>query len=188
MKIWKSRLVVAGAVLLGAFAAFIGVQQWTGNIHAVIPGKLYRSATLGTGEFAHLLDREGIRTVINLRGPHVGLPWYDGEREATEERNVRLVDLSWSAGHELTDNMVSQFYKAIEDAPQPILIHCMSGADRTGLAVALFMAKMAKSTEAVAESQLSIRYGHISIPFLSSAYAMDETFERLEPSLGYYGS
>lgn len=174
--------------ILCAFGAFIGVQQWTGNIHEVIPGTLYRSATLDTGEFAQLLDREKIRTVINLRGPHVGLPWYDGERAATQARDVRLVDLSWSAGRELTDQMVSDFYKEIEDSPKPILIHCMSGADRTGLAVALFMAKVAKSTEDEAEAQLSIRYGHVSIPFLSSAYAMNETFERLEPSLGYYGS
>jgi hypothetical protein len=34
--------------------------------------------------------------------------------------------------------------------------------------------------EETAEGQLSIYFGHIGIPYLSSAYAMDESWEILE--------
>ncbi len=180
------RLAYAAPLLLGL--GFLGVQQWTGNVHTVIEHRLYRSGTLGASAFDALLQKDGIRTVINLRGPHVGTPWYDDERRIAEARGVHLVDLSWSAGRELSDDMVAAFYDAVGKAEGPILIHCMSGSDRTGLAVALYMAKFAHAGEYAAEEQLSVRYGHFAIPFLSRAYAMNETFERLEPSLGFYGS
>lgn len=64
----------------------------------------------------------------------------------------------------------------------------MSGADRTGLTAAIYLAAIAGAGEHEAEKQLSIRYGHIGIPFVSRAYAMDETWEELEPWLGFNGS
>ncbi len=68
----------------------------------------------------------------------------------------------------------------LKDAKHPILIHCRSGADRTGLASVIYLAKVAKVDEEVAERQLSVRYGHIGIPLLSPTYAMDESWEALE--------
>nr|WP_281021958.1 ATP-binding cassette domain-containing protein [Rhizobium leguminosarum] len=46
-------------------------------------------------------------------------------------------------------------------------------------------AAVAKSGEMAAERQISLRFGHFSIPYLSYAYPMDETFEILEPWLGF---
>ena len=66
------------------------------------------------------------------------------------------------------------------DAPRPILIHCRSGADRTGLASVVYLARVAHADEETAERQLSIRYGHFAVPFFSSAYAMDESWEDME--------
>ncbi len=184
----RPRRLAALAGLLLVPALWFGGLQWTGNLHTVIPGQLYRSATLSPTALDALVQREGIRTIINLRGPHKGTGWYDDETRVAAADGVSMVDLSWSAGRELTDDMVARFFEAAGAAQKPILIHCMSGSDRTGLAVALYVAKFDKASEADAEEQLSIRYGHLSIPLLSRAWAMDETFERLEPSLGYFGS
>lgn len=38
--------------------------------------------------------------------------------------------------------------------------------------------------EETAEKQLSIRFGHVGIPFLSPAFAMDESWEALEEAFG----
>ncbi|MDO5706646.1 MAG: hypothetical protein Q4G49_16470 [Paracoccus sp. (in: a-proteobacteria)] len=65
------------------------------------------------------------------------------------------------------------------------MIHCKSGADRTGLAAALYVAGIAKGGEFAAEWQLSPRYGHIGIPWLSRAWPMDLTWEAMEPALGF---
>jgi protein tyrosine/serine phosphatase len=75
----------------------------------------------------------------------------------------------------------------MERAEKPILIHCKAGSDRTGLAAALYLLTVNKPDEAAAEGQLSIRFGHFSLPFLPE-YAMDRTFEALEPSFEYLGS
>lgn len=90
------------------------------------------------------------------------------------------IDFGMSASRELDMNQVNQLVAIMRDAPKPILIHCKSGADRTGLATALYLSRVARLSEKEAESQLSIRYGHVSIPYLSAAYAMDRTWENAE--------
>jgi protein tyrosine/serine phosphatase len=71
----------------------------------------------------------------------------------------------------------------MRDAPKPILIHCLAGADRTGLASVIYLQQIAHIDEDTAEWQLSPIYGHLNLPFLK-AYAMDETWAGLEQLLG----
>lgn len=103
----------------------------------------------------------------------------------THDLGIAHIDFAMSAAHELNDAEARQLIKTMRDAPKPLLIHCMSGADRTGLAAALYVAAIAKGSEGAAEWQLSPRYGHIGLPWISRAYPMDETWERLEYALGF---
>jgi uncharacterized protein (TIGR01244 family) len=177
-------LVVVAVVAIGGLAGLLAAR---GNLHAVLPGELYRSATLTPDQLKSVIAEAGIRTIINLRGGAEDA-WHRDEAATAAASGVRLVDFSWSADRELTDAQVSRFLAAVETAERPILIHCRSGADRTGLASALYLAVVKHADEASAEAQLSIRFGHVGLPYLSGAYAMDETFERLEPTIGYTGS
>jgi protein tyrosine/serine phosphatase len=93
-----------------------------------------------------------------------------------------------SASRELTRSQVDRLLAILEAVEKPLLIHCQAGADRTGLATALYLAAIAKQGEEAAEDQLSIRYGHVGLPHLSSAYAMERTWEKLEPWIGFSGS
>ncbi|WP_428030545.1 tyrosine-protein phosphatase [Ancylobacter sp.] len=179
-------LGACGALLLLA-GSYAGWAYATGNVHTVVEGELYRSATLSPGRLKDVIDSRGIRTIINLRGRAENSGWYRDEVRIAGEAKVQLIDLRWSARRELTDEEVATFFKALENAPRPILIHCLSGADRTGLAAALYLAGIKKASEMSAELQLSPLFGHIGLPF-APFYAMDETFERLEPWLGYTGS
>jgi protein tyrosine/serine phosphatase len=77
--------------------------------------------------------------------------------------------------------------EVLQKAEKPILVHCMSGADRSGLVSALYIAAVAKLGEEAAESQISFQYGHIPLWF-SAAYAMTRSFEVLEPALGFHDS
>jgi protein tyrosine/serine phosphatase len=92
-----------------------------------------------------------------------------------------------SAGQQLTQDRAAKLVAILKHAERPILIHCNGGADRSGLVSALYLAAIAQQGEKAAESQISIRYGHISLPF-APAYAMDVTFEALEPWLGFPNS
>jgi protein tyrosine/serine phosphatase len=87
----------------------------------------------------------------------------------------------------LNEQEAMQLIAVMRDAPKPLLIHCQAGADRTGLASALYLAAIAGKSEQVAEGQLSLRYGHIPYSF-SRAFPMDETFEKMEPLLGFGNS
>jgi protein tyrosine/serine phosphatase len=101
---------------------------------------------------------------------------------------VAHVDFRMSASRELTQSEAERLLAILNAADKPLLIHCQSGADRSGLAAALYLAAIARHGEAAAEDQLSIRYGHIGLPHVSSAYAMDRTWETLERWLGFSGS
>lgn len=182
--VWRRRLTrgcAVGLVLVGLYA---GWAYANGNLHTVVEGELYRSATLQPERLREVIRSRGIRTIVNLRGHNEHSAWYREETRIAGETDVKLIDLPWSASRELTDAQVAAFFEVLADAPRPILIHCRSGADRTGLAAALYLAAIKKVDEFTAELQLSLLFGHISLPF-APFYAMDETFERLEPSLGY---
>ncbi len=92
-----------------------------------------------------------------------------------------------SSRQELSPTQARQLIALMQNAEKPVLIHCKSGSDRTGLAAALYVAAIAKGNERKAEGQMSIAYGHFGFP-LSPTYAMEKTFEAIEPELGFPGS
>lgn len=173
--------LLALAALMGAY--LLGIQL-TGNFATVVAGEVYRSnqptpARLEVYEKAH-----GIRSIINLRGDSNGEDWYQQELASAKKLSIAHYDFAMSDREELSADRAKQLVALMEKAEKPLLIHCKAGADRTGLASALYLAKYAGSSEQDAEAQLSIRYGHISLS-LSPSNAMDRTFEKLEHWLGY---
>lgn len=171
---------LAGALFL---AGYFGTLRLTGNFHVVVSGEVYRSAQPSAADIAAYKRTHGIKTIINLRGENKGSPWYDAEIAAAKQLGIAHVDFGMSAKRELSQQEAAALVAVLARAEKPMLIHCEGGADRSGLASALYAAGVAKLDEEEAERQISIRYGHISLP-LSPAYAMDRTFEALESWLG----
>lgn len=170
-----------------AVAAYCLFLFQTGNFHTVFPGELYRSAQLSSNDLETLHRRYGFKTILNLRGAHKGSAWYDAEVSKAAALGIAHMDFPMSPVKTLPDDRAKNLIALLEKAPKPILIHCKSGADRTGLASAFYIAAVKKGSEDTAEAQLSIAYGHFSLPFLGE-YDMDQTFENLEPYLGFSGS
>ena len=83
---------------------------------------------------------------------------------------------------------IDRLLTLLTQADRPLLLHCRGGADRSGLTAALYVAAVAKLGEHAAERQLSIWYGHVGLPHLSSTYEMDRTWETIESRLGFTGS
>ncbi len=169
------------------FLSSAGYSVWliaSNNFHSVVVGEVYRSAQPSAGQLADYADRYGIRTVINLRPGKFGEQWYDEEIAESDRLGLSHIDFPMSSSSVLPKEKAMALIAVLATARKPILIHCKAGSDRTGLASALYLAAIAGSSEAVAESQISLRYGHFSIPYFSRAYAMDKTFEHLEDALG----
>ncbi|WP_181702850.1 fused DSP-PTPase phosphatase/NAD kinase-like protein [Chthonobacter albigriseus] len=176
--------LLASGVLAGSWAGFL---QVSGNFHEVVAGELYRSGQLSPDRLMEEIADRGIRTVINLRGESRGTPWYDQQKQVLDAAHVTFISFPWSDRREPSAEQVDAYLKAVRESPKPILVHCKAGADRTGLASALYLAAVKGANEETAEWQLSFRYGHVSVPY-TPAYPMTRAFERLEPALGYPGS
>lgn len=186
MKRLKKGLLISFG-FLACFGLYLGYIDLSGNIHTIVKDEAYRSAQLSPERLGKTIAQYGIKTVLNLRGESTGNSWYDQEIQTTKRLGINHVDFRMSAATELSIDEANQLIAIMKDAPKPILIHCKAGADRTGLASALYVAAVSQMGEEEAERQISIVYGHFSLPF-TSVYAMDRTFEKMEPSLGFPNS
>lgn len=184
MKTKLKRGLLTVAMLLALPLGYLAWLNLSGNFHVVSPDKVYRAAQMDGQALARWKRVHGIASVLNLRGENDGADWYEAERAVSDRLGIAHIDFRMSASRELTDPEVRALLEIMRDAPKPMLIHCMAGADRTGIASALYVAGIEGRGEAAAETQLSLTYGHIALPW-SRAWAMDETWERIEPWLGF---
>jgi protein tyrosine/serine phosphatase len=171
---------VAALVAVGLVAAPLGgwpvYLRVSGNIHAVEPGEAYRAAQLSADDLKALIADKGIKTVLNLRGERPGTAWYEAEKAVAASAGARLVDIRLSDGRVPDDATLKRVVETLRGAEKPILIHCMAGADRTGLVAALYEATVRGAPPDEARRQLSFRYGHF--PWIGKTGAMDRAFDR----------
>jgi len=184
---WIQRVAASVIGVSLVFGVFLGHLQLNGNFHPVVLGEVYRSAQPTPEALARYVKEQGIRSIINLRGNNAGASWYDAEAASARAHAIAHYDFRMSARQQLDRKRAQELIDLMNKAEKPVLIHCQGGADRSGLASALYLAAIAKAGEEAAERQISLRYGHISLP-MSAGYAMDETFEALEPWLGFNDS
>jgi protein tyrosine/serine phosphatase len=166
----------SGLCYLRLYASYCDVLIWGGNFHAVENGTVYRSAQLSKTQFAHAIDTHHIRSVLNLRGPNLDEAWYRDELAVTQGRGASHDDVGISADREVTPDKIAKILAVLRDAPKPSLVHCLSGADRSGFVSALDEYVVRGKSAEMAAKELSFRYGHF--PYLTSKTgAMDNSFD-----------
>lgn len=175
------------ALALAACGLYLLFLQCSGNFHEAVEGELYRSAQLRPGDIPVYVKKYHIRSVLNLRGGNPGEDWYDTEVAEAKMAGVEHLDYRMKASRELSKEQVLALLDIMRNAPKPLLIHCRGGADRTGLASAFYLAAIAKKGEWAAERQLWLTYGHLPL-WVNSTFAMNRTFEAMEPYLGFPNS
>jgi protein tyrosine phosphatase (PTP) superfamily phosphohydrolase (DUF442 family) len=166
--------IIAAGLTAGSCGAYWGLVQYHGNFHAVTEGAFYRSAQLGKDELHSVIQHHQIRSVLNLRGAHPGQDWYDEEIAVSQALGVAHYDYGLSAHRFVTRRQIGEVLDIIRNAPKPLLVHCKSGADRSGLVSALYRLADEGATVDEADRQLSLVYGHF--PYLTSSKAMDDSF------------
>ncbi len=139
-RLWSAaRWAVRGALGLAAALGFwLAGLQLTGNIHAFEAGVLYRSAQLDQAALSDVIEDNHIKSVLNLRGFNPDSVWYREEFAVSRALGVAHFDFPLSANSVVDPGTMARLGKLLRDAPKPLLIHCQSGADRTGLAAALY--------------------------------------------------
>lgn len=177
---WPVRLVCAATFVVLGHA---GIEQLTGNFHEVIPGELYRSAQPSGSDIAGYADSYGIKTILNLRD-EARTEWYNSEASAAAKAGITLIDFPISSSTELPIADAQRLAKLMADAPKPLLIHCEHGANRTGLASAIYVGAVSKLSETFAEFQLSPYFGHFAIPGIGR-YEIYKSWDAFEETIGF---
>lgn len=131
------------------------------NLHAVVPGKCYRSAQPTPAFLLNIQRTHGIRSIVNLRDENEDESWYQQEKHAAQQLGLELINTGLGSKEQPPEEDFYRFVQAMKDAPEPILIHCASGNDRTSLAAAVYLLMRTDTPISEARGQLSLRYGHI---------------------------
>lgn len=173
----------AAAFVLAVYLGIIAYQKilrFGGNFHVVVSDQLYRSAQLSPSALDDYIREYGIKTVLNLRGPAPDKEWYVDEKRVAESNGLAMIDFGMSATQQLTSYRAVELISTMKNAQKPILVHCLDGADRTGLVSVIYANQIAGVDAKTAEGQLTPLYGHFGIPYLSPTYAMDTSWENLK--------
>jgi hypothetical protein len=166
-------LLLLAAVALATL--FVGVRHLAKNRHVVAAGALLRSAQPSAGELSSLLERHDARSVLNLRGARPGAAWYDAELALSARAQVEHVDFELSASRDVPPAQAAELVALMARLPKPLLVHCEGGADRSGLAAALYRYSILHDPPQLAAAELSGWFGHV--PWLRPGVAaMDRSF------------
>jgi len=153
-----------GAILAIVVAVIVTFRNplFHGNFGVVVPERVYRSAQ-PVEELTRWIEQYGLQSILNLRGGSFQNPWYTAEVAATRQRDVDFYDMPMSATRRPERGDLLILLDLFERCRYPLLIHCKSGSDRTGLATALYrMFRQGESPDEALRS-FSLQYGHVPI-------------------------
>ena len=152
------------------------VRLFWANTAVIAPGVI-RSNQPDARRLARL-KAEGLASVLYLRGSDGGAP-FRAERRACEALGLQFHSFNMSAHRLPPPERVLGLIALFRRIEKPFLLHCRAGADRTGLASAIYLLAIEGRPVSEAQAMLSARFGHWSwsstgvLDALLRAYAAD---------------
>lgn len=140
MSIRRRSVLVAAALLLPVcLAVWDGWLYFTwDNFGVVEAGRIYRSGRLRLPQLAEAIQRYGLRAVVNL-SHHADDRDDRAEEALVREMGLRYVKVRWAGNGVVPLDSLHWAADLLSDpANQPVLVHCVTGTNRTGAAVAAF--------------------------------------------------
>jgi len=128
------------------------------NRHRV-SARLWRSAQPTPGDLRRL-KRKGLKSVVCVRGGRAFGSW-PLEREACEQLRLDLHKVAIRARQAPRKQDLLDLIDLLTSLSWPTLIHCKSGADRTGFVTAVYLLTVENQPVDEALKQLSLRFGHL---------------------------
>ena len=105
------------------------------------------------------MAREGIRTIVNLRGPQ-DCSSYWLEEAACQRYGITLVNYKVRSRAAPSRSELRGARELFDRIEYPMLMHCKSGADRAGLMSVLYRHLREGVPIEIAKKELSWRFGH----------------------------
>lgn len=162
---------MALALLLTALPACV-------NFHAVEEQQVYRSSQPDEDQLARWIDRYGLRTVVCLRGNGDGA---GNSRRPAQAADIAFVQIPMSAMRPPSAATLLLLWRTFEHAEYPLLLHCRAGADRSGLASALYVLWRTGDLDAARRELALLPYGHVG---MFGTQAMGEVLDAYAPFHG----
>lgn len=114
------------------------IRMWWWNLDEVAPG-VWRSNQPSPWRLRHLTGRLGLATVVSLRGDQPQ-SFNLLEARACADLGVTFTHLNGVEARGLVPAaQMLRIVDGIAAQPKPVLFHCKSGADRTGLIACLYL-------------------------------------------------
>jgi protein tyrosine phosphatase (PTP) superfamily phosphohydrolase (DUF442 family) len=135
------------------------VRLFWSNSAEIAPG-VHRSNQPDRQRLARM-RAQGLAAVLYLRGSDASAP-YRAEARACAALGLRFYSFNMSAHRLPPPERVLALIALFRRIERPFLLHCRAGADRTGLASAIYLLAIAERPVAEAREMLSARFGHWS--------------------------
>lgn len=102
----------------------------------------------------------GIKTIVNLRGVD-SFAHYLFEKESCDALGIKMIDIKLYARRAPNKRLLLELIEVFRTVDRPFLMHCKSGADRAGIASALYLMTQEGQSVEEARRMLSLRYIHV---------------------------
>ena len=160
----RRRAIAAALLVTTALAAGVVFLRplFSGNFGVVDPGRVYRCAQ-PEANLAQILDASRPASILNLRGGSAADLWYAGELHATRRLGIDFYDIPLSPVRRPTRRELRILIDVLQRCRYPLLIHCKSGSDRTGLVSALYLMLHRGEPPERALRSFSLVHGHVPI-------------------------
>ncbi len=155
------RLALALAMLAAALpVGFLLRPLVDSNLAAVVPGKLFRAAQ-PTSRLLRIIKENQLAAILNLRGGSARDWWYTAEVRTAGANGVAFFDFPMSATKRPSRRELLTLIDFFDHCPYPLLIHCKAGADRTGLATAMYLMMKEGEPPRQALRAFTLYHGHV---------------------------
>ena len=156
-----------------------GILRYKWHNFAKVADGVYRSNHPNRDRFEDYA-KMGIKTILNLRGANRLSP-YQFEKEACDALGLTLIDQPFTARKAPQKERLLEIIEVMGAIEKPFLMHCKSGADRTGLMAAIYLLAIEGRPVKEAQKQLSVRFVHLNFTKTGILdYVIDSYAQRLK--------
>jgi protein tyrosine/serine phosphatase len=144
----------------------LGVWGWDGFLKdrliakrwgVVVPGAVYRSGQISESLIKPMLEKNGIRVVVDLTGVEADSPRQEAENRACEELGIEHLrfPLSGDGTGNITNYALAlSAVRKAQAESKPVLVHCAAGSQRAGAAVYFYRTLIEQKSSDIAYEEM----------------------------------
>jgi protein tyrosine phosphatase (PTP) superfamily phosphohydrolase (DUF442 family) len=171
---------IVGGLACVALAGLVGgwmVRQGA-QVHALVPGRIYRGPWQNPSELHSLIDRYAIKTIVTLTAINSDDPKFVAQKRVVDETGVSWRIISMRGSTATLDQLDEAVDLICDPANQPVFFHCVGGHHRSNLVHAAYRIRIDGHSAADAWAELC------SLPWTRPGASRDAEDQRVIQAYG----